>query len=142
MGVCDLLVSGQQPHLGDLQPLALEAGEDLAGEPAFEGVGLDQKKGALRSCNVYSSRFELLEPRELDERLPLELRVLRGDRELEELAEDLRVGSPSPLAFSREEDDRVVRRGGGFELLEAASLGRRLRGRSSAGAARRTGVSQ
>ena len=45
VGVRDLLVGGQQPQPGDPQALALEAREDLAGEPALEGVGLDQDQG-------------------------------------------------------------------------------------------------
>ena len=36
-----------QPQVGDPQALALEAGEDLAGQPALERVGLDQDQGAV-----------------------------------------------------------------------------------------------
>ncbi len=40
------LVGGDQLQGGRLEPLALEAGEDLAAEAPLEGVGLDQDQGA------------------------------------------------------------------------------------------------
>jgi hypothetical protein len=89
----------------------------------------------------YSSLLEL-GGRELDERL-LVLRVLRVDRELEELGA-LRVGSSEAPSRAGDED-RVVRprEGGGLEeLFELGSFARRFGRLSSAGAARRTGVSQ
>ena len=54
--VGDRLVGLHQLQRGDAQPLALEAGDHLAGEAALEGVGLDQDQGAGGSDMVGASR--------------------------------------------------------------------------------------
>src|SRR5207248_8940917 len=74
-------VDREQPRLADLEPAALEAGEDLAGELPLHGVGLDQYERALRG----QGRRSLLgaaplppRPRGLEPLRPAELR--RGRR--------------------------------------------------------------
>ena len=44
--VGDRLVGRHQLRGGELQALALEAGDHLTGEPSLEGVGLDQDQGS------------------------------------------------------------------------------------------------
>ena len=53
---CCCFVGDAQVHGGELQALALNAGDDLADESAFNAIGLDQNQGTFSHVAQYIGR--------------------------------------------------------------------------------------